>query len=291
MELLQARAAARDQVRRLSHARAYDRRSRHQAAHAHRPQLVGSLSARHRGAAVAEGEVGPYRRRALRPQARRRPGVQPLPGGHGRGPPGKEIGGLRYTDHVVGDGPRFRQHAYKLGLEGAISKRADQPYAPGDRGIWVKSKSCTARSSSSSAGPIRRGAVLISARCFSATTPNRLHYAGRAGTGIAVKALRRLADILAPLRVAKMPLVEPPPRDSRFGSPLQFSTVHWVRPELIVEVTYLTWTDDNLLRQVSYQGRREDTMACQVAWQIPHPLREPYSPPCVPIGSRNCHHQ
>jgi len=31
-----------------------------------------------------------------------------------------------------------------------------------------------------------------------------------------------------------------------------------VRPEVVVEVTYLTWTEDNLLRQVSYQGQRED---------------------------------
>jgi bifunctional non-homologous end joining protein LigD len=36
----------------------------------------------------------------------------------------KEIGGLRYSEHVAGDGPRFRQHACQLGLEGAISKRA-----------------------------------------------------------------------------------------------------------------------------------------------------------------------
>ena len=31
-----------------------------------------------------------------------------------------------------------------------------------------------------------------------------------------------------------------------------------MRPEVVVEVTYLTWTEDNLLRQVSYQGQRED---------------------------------
>jgi hypothetical protein len=51
-----------------------------------------------------------------------------------------------------------------------------------------------------------------------------------------------------------MPLAEPPPQDSRFGSPLKLPRVHWVRPEVVVEVTYLTWTEDNLLRQVSYQG-------------------------------------
>jgi hypothetical protein len=55
-----------------------------------------------------------------------------------------------------------------------------------------------------------------------------------------------------------MPLAEPPPRDSRFGSPLKLSRMHWVRPEVVVEVTYLTWTEDNLLQQVSYQGQRED---------------------------------
>ena len=54
--------------------------------------------------------------------------------------------------------------------------------------------------------------------------------------------------MLAPLQVPKIPLAEPPPRDSRFGSPLQLSKV---RPEVVVEVTYLTWTEDNLLRQVS----------------------------------------
>ena len=34
----------------------------------------------------------------------------------------------------------------------------------------------------------------------------------------------------------KMPLEVPPPRSSRFESPLVLSRVDWVRPELIVEV-------------------------------------------------------
>jgi len=52
----------------------------------------------------------------------------------------KETQGLRYSEHVLTDGPRFREHTCKLGLEGIISKRIDRPYAPGDRGIWVKPK-------------------------------------------------------------------------------------------------------------------------------------------------------
>jgi hypothetical protein len=67
-----------------------------------------------------------------------------------------------------------------------------------------------------------------------------------------------------------MPLAEPPPRDSRFGSPLKLSRVHWVRPEVVVEVTFLRWTEDNLLRQVSYQGQREDKPARQAVRSVRH---------------------
>jgi bifunctional non-homologous end joining protein LigD len=55
-----------------------------------------------------------------------------------------------------------------------------------------------------------------------------------------------------------MPLDVPPPRGSRFGSPLVLSRVHWVRPELVAQVKYLTWTEDNLLRQVVYEGLEDN---------------------------------
>ena len=68
-----------------------------------------------------------------------------------------------------------------------------------------------------------------------------------------------------------MPLDKPPPRDSRFGSPLTLSRVHWVRPEFVAEVKCLSWTEDNLLRQVVYEGLREDKPATDVRRPIPPP--------------------
>jgi ATP-dependent DNA ligase len=47
--------------------------------------------------------------------------------------------------------------------------------------------------------------------------------------------------------------------------------VYWVRPELVAEVRYLTWTDDNLLRQVVYEGLREDKRAAEVRRAVPKP--------------------
>jgi DNA ligase D-like protein (predicted ligase) len=187
----------------------------------------------------------------------------------------KEIGGLRYSEHVIGDGPGFRAQACRLGLEGAISKQADRSYAPGDRGIWVKSK-CLNREefvvvgwTNPEGSRLHIGALLLGYY----TDDGLLLYAGRAGTGMTDKELQRLAGVLAPLTVPKMPLSSSPPRDSRFGSPLKLSRVHWVRPEVVVEVTYLTWTEDNLLRQVSYQAQREDKPARAVVRPVPHPPR------------------
>jgi ATP-dependent DNA ligase len=42
------------------------------------------------------------------------------------------------------------------------------------------------------------------------------------------------------------------------------SRVHWVRPEMVVEVSYAEWTPDGLLRHVVYLGERQDKLASEV---------------------------
>lgn len=79
-----------------------------------------------------------------------------------------------------------------------------------------------------------------------------------------VAELERLYGGLQPLAISKMPLSDPPPRGGRFGSPLVLSRVHWVRPEMVVEVSYAEWTSDRLLRHVVYLGEREDKAARDV---------------------------
>jgi hypothetical protein len=106
---------------------------------------------------------------------------------------------------------------------------------------------------------------------WSPTRSSRRPYAGRAGTGIDYAELEHLWRRLQPLAISKMPLDMAPPRDSRFGSPLTLSRVHWVRPELVAEVKYLSWTEDNLLRQVVYEGLREDKPAAEVRRAVPYP--------------------
>src|SRR3984893_6907217 len=178
---------------------------------------------------------------------------------------------LQYSDHQIGRGPEFYTKACESSLEGIISKRADAPYAPGDRGLWVKVK-CQNReefvvvgwTDPESSRPWL-GALLLAYY----DTDGRLVYAGRVGTGISQAELGRLWRRLQPLATSEIPLEVAPPRSNRFGSPLVPSRVHWVRPELVVEVKYLTWTDDNLLRQVVYSGLGEDKDSTDVQRPVP----------------------
>ncbi len=192
---------------------------------------------------------------------------------------------LQYSDYQIGCGRTFYEHACALKLEGIISKRADAPYAPGNRGLWLKVK-CLNREEFVVIGwTDPEGArPWLGALLLAYTDPDgRLTYAGRVGTGIDNAELERLWRRLQPLASPAMPLDVPPPRSTRFGSPLVLSRVHWVRPELVAEVKYLAWTEDNLLRQVVYEGLREDKPAAEVRRPVPHP--KPIAPTRPPARS------
>ena len=48
--------------------------------------------------------------------------------------------GLRWNEHIEGDGESIFRHACKLGLEGIVSKRKDSPYRSGRSPDWLKMK-------------------------------------------------------------------------------------------------------------------------------------------------------
>ncbi len=173
---------------------------------------------------------------------------------------------LHYSDHVTGQGPAFFDKACAMHVEGVVSKRVDAPYTPGNRGLWRKVK-CLNRAEFVVIGwtePEARRPYLGALLLGYYDPDGRLVYAGRVGSGIDNAELERLWRRLQPLATGTMPLDVPPPRGSRFGSPLVLSRVHWLRPELVAEVKFLTWTGGNLLRQVVYEGLREDKPAAEV---------------------------
>jgi len=182
--------------------------------------------------------------------------------------------GLQFNSHETGDGELILRHAGKLGFEGVVSKTIGAPYAPGNRGLWRKAKWLNRQefvivgwSDPEGTRPYL-GALLLGYY----TDDGKLIYAGRVGTGMPVKVLADLRRRLDPLARKTSPLSVPPPRSTRFGSPLVLSRVHWVEPTLVAEITYLTWTADGLLRHTVYVGLREDKPANQVRREVSREL-------------------
>ena len=90
-------------------------------------------------------------------------------------------------------------------MEGIVSKRVDAPYAPGNRGLWLKVK-CLNREEFVVVGwtDPEGSRPWLGALLLGYYDPDgRLIYAGRAGTGIDYAELERLWRRLQPLAISK----------------------------------------------------------------------------------------
>jgi bifunctional non-homologous end joining protein LigD len=176
-------------------------------------------------------------------------------------------GPLHAVEHFPGRGPDYHAASCALLLEGSMSKRADRPWVPGRTRDWVKVK-CLARQEfvvggwTDPAGSRQGfGALLLGVR----DPQGRLTYAGRVGTGFTDRTLAELKARLEPLAADTPPFTEPP----------RAERVHWVRPELVAEVTFREWTRGGLVRQPSFKGLREDKAPADVVREVPASERSP----------------
>lgn len=168
---------------------------------------------------------------------------------------------VRFSDHFSEPGKIMLEHACRMGLEGVVSKRADAPYRSGRGPTWVKSK-CTARQEFVIGGYLPsdktgRGLRSLLVGYYEA---GKLHYAGRVGTGFSAKGATELKKKLDALKAKDSPFDKAVPK----GKGLV-----WVKPELVGEVEFRSWTSDRIIRHASFQGLREDKPAEDVVQEKP----------------------
>jgi bifunctional non-homologous end joining protein LigD len=167
---------------------------------------------------------------------------------------------ISFGEHVMESGTTFFAAACKLGLEGIVAKRAEDPYRQERTRSWLKIK-CLKREEFvvvgfTDPGGSRTafGALLVATRA-SASAP--LRYAGKVGTGFNERTLRALHARLRPLERQSPPVERASARGVARG-------VHWVEPQLVAEIAYTEWTGDGRLRHPIYMGLREDKTAGEV---------------------------
>lgn len=186
---------------------------------------------------------------------------------------------IRYATHVVGNGPKVRREACRLGLEGIVSKRRDLPYQPGRHAGWVKTK-CKKRQELVIGGftdpeGSRQGIGALLVGYWDSA--GALRFAGKVGTGFTQRSAQELRRKLEAMETDECPFT---PRPAGWLG----THAHWVRPELVAEVAFMEWTADGKIRHPSFLGIRRDKDAREVVREEPR-IRAPASPRTSPTAA------
>jgi len=164
---------------------------------------------------------------------------------------------LRVSEHLVTDGEKMFHKACEFHAEGIVSKKAAGLYSPGRGGDWLKMK-CLHEQEFVVGGYTlpSNGIRGVGALLLGYYDGDTLIYAGRTGTGFTQKTHKLLRDKLEKLKREASPFGSVP-AEMRRG-------VSWVKPDLVAQVRFSTWTADNLVRQAAFLGLREDKAAKEV---------------------------
>ena len=167
--------------------------------------------------------------------------------------PLSDTGTVRRSKYWSADaGADLFREACRLELEGIISKKLSQPYAP-DLREWTKSK-CRPRQEFVVCGylPPKSSLPAFASLLLGTVDNGKLVPRGKVGTGFTEKQRREVLAMLEPLHTK-----EPAFKVDERG-------VIWVQPRLVAEVEYAEITRDGSVRQASFIGLREDKGAQEV---------------------------
>ncbi|WP_069263708.1 DNA ligase D [Paraburkholderia nodosa] len=163
---------------------------------------------------------------------------------------------LRFSAAFEGEPQALLEAACEANLEGLVAKRRDSRYTSTRSAAWLKLR-CSRRQEFVIGGYTEPkgsregfGALLLGVY----GDDGALQYAGKVGTGFDAARLEAMAGELRARERQNSPFAAVPAAERRAG-------VHWVRPELVAEVRFKTWTSAGVVRQASFVGLREDKPA------------------------------
>ena len=155
--------------------------------------------------------------------------------------------------------------ACKLGLEGVIGKRRDAWYSSRRTADWIKLK-CGKRQEFVIGGYTDPqgsregiGSLLLGVH----DERGALRYVGNVGSGFDQAALLDLKRRLDRLAAEECP----------FASCAGIAKKsHWVKPQLLAEVSFADWTAGGAIRHAVFQGLRSDKKAVDITREVPRHL-------------------
>ena len=162
------------------------------------------------------------------------------------------------------DGPKPWERACAEGWEGVIAKRRDAPYEHRRSRHWLKMK-CEASQEFVVGGftDPQGGRVGLGALLVGYYDGDDFVFAGKVGTGFDTKLLRELRERFDRLEITTTPFTK--------GKGLPRLRAHSVRPEIVVQVSFIEWTVHGKLRHSRLLRLRADKAARDVVKETPPP--------------------
>jgi ATP-dependent DNA ligase len=162
---------------------------------------------------------------------------------------------------------RMLDTVQKYGLEGVVAKRKDSIYESGRRsGSWSKFRINMGQEFV--VGGFVPGGALMDSIIIGFYRSDELIYCARVRAGFDSASRRELQTRVKPLITSKCPFVNLPEKTAgRWGQGLTADKMReciWVKPEVVVRVEFLEWTDGDHLRHCKFDGIREDKKPRQV---------------------------
>jgi bifunctional non-homologous end joining protein LigD len=166
------------------------------------------------------------------------------------------------SDVLPGSPEHIEEEIRKLRLEGVVAKRRDSIYVPGERtGAWVKVKFSPRQEFV--VGGYTPNASNFDSILVGYFDKRRLNFAGRVRAGftphLRAEVMRRVADH----PTSRCPFANLPNSSgkSHWGEGItadDMKTMRWVKPSVVVEIGFVEWTAEGLLRHSTFVGIRED---------------------------------
>ncbi|WP_423145997.1 DNA ligase D [Rubrolithibacter danxiaensis] len=187
-------------------------------------------------------------------------------------------GNIKLSKSFDAKGTDFFKVAEKMGLEGIIAKKIDSFYFPDTRSKeWLKIK--TEKHQELIIGGYTKNentSRQFSALLLGIFENNEFKHVCPVGTGFSDKLQTEILEKLKPLIIPECPFNRVPEynKPSRFRPNPPKATVTWVKPEVVVEISYRELTKDGAVRHPSFKGLREDKNAKEVVREKPADTNE-----------------
>lgn len=157
---------------------------------------------------------------------------------------------VRLSQYQLEKGKELYEAAREQGLEGIVGKQIASPYSGARTPLWFKFKIVKELDAVVIGWTApRRTRQYFGALVLALYAGKKLKFIGSVGTGFTGRTQEQILKQLKKLTLPHSPVENPPKLRER---------VEWVRPEMVVQVKYANWTDDDHLRAPVYVGIRED---------------------------------